>query len=130
VAKLAGLPPEVVERARRILASLEGSGGGDRDGRSESGRGGPAVGPRPVAPGQGQGPQLGLFGAHRPQVETAAPAPSAPGRGLESAGQAALRELAAALRAVDPDELSPRAAWDLLAAWRKKLTTSDREGPS
>src|SRR5207253_2517137 len=48
VAKLAGLPPEVVARARAILETLEGD------------RASPA-GPRPAAPGKGEGPQLGLF---------------------------------------------------------------------
>jgi DNA mismatch repair protein MutS len=93
VARLAGLPPEVVGRARAILEALEGE------------RPSPA-GPVPAAPGKGQGPQLGLFG-ERP----------APRR-----DEAAVREVAEALKRVDPDDLSPRAAWDLVAELRKKLT--------
>jgi DNA mismatch repair protein MutS len=93
VARLAGLTGEVVGRARAILAALEG------------GRPSPA-GPSPVTPGKGEAPQLGLF--ERP----------APAR----RDDALLGELAEALRRVEPDELSPRAAWDLLAELRKKLT--------
>jgi DNA mismatch repair protein MutS len=93
VARLAGLPPEVVGRARAILEALEGE------------RSSPA-GPVLAAPGKGQGPQLGLFG-ERP----------APRR-----DEVVVREVAEALKRVDPDDLSPRAAWDLLVELRKKLT--------
>jgi DNA mismatch repair protein MutS len=93
VARLAGLPAEVVGRARSILEALEGE------------RPSPA-GPMPAAPGKGQGPQLGLFSG------------AAPAR----RDDAALREVAEALKRVELDELSPRAAWDLLAELRKKLT--------
>ncbi len=48
VGKLAGLPPEVLARARAILGTLE------------SGRPAPGI-PHPVAPGRGVAPQLGLF---------------------------------------------------------------------
>jgi DNA mismatch repair protein MutS len=93
VARLAGLPAEVVDRARAILEALEGE------------RPSPA-GPVPAAPGKGQGPQLGLFG-DRPPLRR---------------DDAASREAVEALKRVDPDELSPRAAWDLVAELRKKLT--------
>ncbi len=85
VAKLAGLPPEVVTRARAILEALE------RDSAA------PGV-PKPMTPGQGEAPQLNLF------------------------EKGPLQEIADALRAADPDELSPRAAWELLSELRKKLT--------
>jgi DNA mismatch repair protein MutS len=94
VARLAGLPGEVVARARDILASLEG--------RAPS-----PSGPVPVSPGVGLSPQLGLF-------EGAA-------EGAAKRDDAA-DEVLATLRRVDPDELSPRAAWDLLAELRGKLT--------
>jgi hypothetical protein len=58
-----------------------------------------ADGPRPVHPDRG--PQLGLFDRPPPDGH---------------------REIIEALRGVDPDELSPRAAWELVAALRKKLT--------
>jgi DNA mismatch repair protein MutS len=91
VARLAGLPPEVVGRAKAILEALEAE------------RGSPA-GPSPVLPGRGESPQLALWDARRdPQDE-------------------AQREVAEALKRVDPDDLSPRAAWDLVAELRKKLT--------
>jgi DNA mismatch repair protein MutS len=101
VAKLAGLPPAVIARARAILRTLEAPGGG-----------GPAADlPRPVVPGAaeaGMG-QLGLF--------MPSPAPSGAGPRDE-----ALREILDCLRAVDPDELSPRAAHDLLSELVRKLT--------
>jgi len=96
VARLAGLPGEVVARARAILGALEGE------------RAVPGV-PRPVHPGQGESPQLGLFSA---------PASDAP----SAENDEALRAIGEALRRAQPDELSPRAAWDLLAELRKKLT--------
>jgi len=40
---------------------------------------------------------------------------------------AALEEIAATLRAVDPDDLSPRAALDLVATLTKKLTTAAKD---
>jgi len=100
VAKLAGLPAVVVDRARAILRTLESEGGA---------RG--AEVPHPVAPASAEpAPQLGLtFGLPR-----ATPDPAA--------GAAA--EVLAELRAVDPDELSPRAALDLVARLTKKLTPS------
>jgi DNA mismatch repair protein MutS len=94
VAKLAGLPPRVVARARQILQSLE------------SGRPSP-VGPHPVAPGQGASPQLTLFEGR-------------PGGG--PSWDPAARAVIEALRRVDLNDLSPRAAWDLLFELRKKLT--------
>ncbi|HSZ81331.1 MAG TPA: DNA mismatch repair protein MutS [Polyangia bacterium] len=100
VAKLAGLPAVVVDRARAILRTLESEGGAGARG---------AEVPHPVAPARAEpAPQLGLaFGAPR-----ATPDPAA----------AAVAEVLAELRAVDPDELSPRAALDLVARLTKKLT--------
>jgi len=96
VAKLAGLPAAVVARARAILRTLEADGAGGADL------------PRPVVPAEAEeSAQLGLFAI------TAA-ATGVPER--------ALSEVVARLKAVDPDELSPRAAHDLLAELAKKLT--------
>ncbi|HMF40725.1 MAG TPA: DNA mismatch repair protein MutS, partial [Polyangia bacterium] len=95
VAKLAGLPPAVIDRARAILRTLEADAPAGADV------------PRPVVPAEAEdGAQLGLF--------TVAAAGGVPER--------ALSEVVARLRAVDPDELSPRAAHDLLAELAKKLT--------
>jgi DNA mismatch repair protein MutS len=103
VARLAGLPAEVVARARGILATLEGNGGGAGD---------HGEGPRPVSPGVGISPQLALF-----QRARAAPAgPPAPPIDPR------LDEILATLRRIDPDDLSPRAAWDLLLQLHRKLT--------
>jgi DNA mismatch repair protein MutS len=101
VAKLAGLPGSVIERARAILRTLESEAAGAGDV------------PRPVTPGQADGgPQLGLFG----------PALTATPAALREISPEVLVELVAALRGLDPDELSPRAAHDLLTALAKKLT--------
>jgi DNA mismatch repair protein MutS len=101
VARLAGLPEAVVARARAILATLEGTAGPG---------GGGGDGPRPVSPGVGISPQLGLFARAR------AGAPAADGP------RPAVDEVAATLRRIDPDGLSPRAAWDLLSELHRKLT--------
>jgi DNA mismatch repair protein MutS len=112
VAKLAGLPPAVVERARTILKTLESDAVGQRG----------AV-PRPAVPAATEMPQLGLFGgAGNATVTPAAPRPEAE----RPTADPAVDEVVAALRAVDPDDLSPRAAWDLLHGLRKKLTTAPK----
>jgi DNA mismatch repair protein MutS len=99
VAKLAGLPPAVIERARAILRTLESDRAGVGDGGDM---------PRPVVPSEAEVPaQLALFAA------TAAAA-GVPDR--------ALADLITRLKGVDPDELSPRAAHDLLSELVKKLT--------
>ncbi len=97
VAKLAGLPPPVIERARSILSTLE-----QADGASPRG-------PRPVAPGSATTAQLGLF-SHPAVSRPPAPCAGPP------------HEVADILRATDPDDLSPRAALALIADLRKKLT--------
>jgi len=101
VARLAGLPETVVSRARTILDHLEDSAGGGR---------GKASGPKLARPEQDKVPQLSLF--DQPQSKPAAPALPEP----------AEQDVLSALRAADLDGLSPRAAWDLLADMRKKLT--------
>jgi DNA mismatch repair protein MutS len=85
VARLAGLPPSVVARAKEILNGLE---------RDELSRGG-----KPTlsgAPGDIVGAQLGLFAA--PTAETAADP-----------------RLRAALKAIDVDDITPRRALELIA---------------
>ena len=80
VARLAGLPDEIVERARELLAELEGthSGGGEGLGRYGAHR------PRSEAPPH----QLSMFQVEHPMVSR--------------------------LRSLDPDDLSPKEALDLL----------------
>jgi DNA mismatch repair protein MutS len=116
VAKLAGLPPAVVERARTILKTLESDAAGQRG----------AV-PRPAAPAATEMPQLGLFagGGTAPIVTGVAPEVEL-GRSGPATDPAAA-EVVAALRAIDPDELSPRAAWDLLTGLIKKLTPTPKD---
>jgi DNA mismatch repair protein MutS len=102
VARLAGLPSAVVARARAILERLElGSSARSGDG------------PSPAHPESEAAPQLSLFA--KPAQPRAAVAP------LRQETRA--DEVAAALSAADLDDLSPRAAWDLLARLQKKLTT-------
>ncbi len=96
VAKLAGLPPEVLARARQVLKNLEAM---ELD---EAGHPQLAVGRREKgrAAASGAGSQLGLFGAP--------PDPAL----------AAVREELASL---DMDALRPLDALNLLAGWKKKL---------
>ena len=91
VARLAGLPLPVIERARAILAALE------RDELTRGGR--PSVSGTPVEPQQ----QMGLFQAP-------------PGENVEKAGR--LREKIAA---IDVDRLTPMDALTLLAELKKEL---------
>jgi DNA mismatch repair protein MutS len=101
VAKLAGLPPTVVSRARAILERLHMDASSPRPDE-----------PHPAQPGQGHTPQLGLF---EPRSFKAKPDGPAEPEGPE-------HDVLAALRTADLDGLSPRAAWDLLASLQKKLT--------
>jgi DNA mismatch repair protein MutS len=101
VARLAGLPPEVVARARAILDRLE-LGTVARPGNL----------PAPAHPESEETPQLSLFG--KPMGQAAAP----PQRDPSS------DEVLAALRSADLEGLSPRAAWDLLAEMQRKLTST------
>ena len=116
VAKLAGLPPAVVGRARAILERLQLGASSPR--RPDE--------PHPALPGQGEAPQLGLFEprAQKSLSPGGLPSHAAPG---EDAGVE--REVVIALRAADLDGLSPRAAWDLLAELRKKLTDGRSDRP-
>jgi DNA mismatch repair protein MutS len=108
VGKLAGLPGPVVERARAILSQLEIAAGGGSAAAAAAGV------PRPALPSAGAAdasrPQLGLFGmsVHQP---TAPPPESA-----------AIAAVLAAIRAADPDGLTPRQALELVADLKKKLT--------
>ena len=95
VARLAGLPENVVARAREILVGLE---------RDELSRGG-----RPTLSGE-QNPssshQLGLFATHPPDRSAGA---------LPQAVEDILKKLAA----IDADDTSPRQAWDLLVELKR-----------
>jgi len=97
VARLAGLPPEVVLRARDILQNLE-SGEFDDSGRPRLARRGGRGAPSPG--------QLGLFGGG-----------AEPGPKLEPSHQKTLE----ALKAVKVDELTPLDALNLLARLQREL---------
>lgn len=90
VARLAGLPPEVLDRARHILESLE-SGAPSLSGLPE---------------------QLYLFGPASTGAAPAAPEPSRVEQELE---------------AVNPDDLSPREAQELLYHLKRLLSGPDRD---
>jgi DNA mismatch repair protein MutS len=97
VARLAGLPPAVLERASEILHNLESEELGE-DGR-------PRLAERGTAKGEGREPvtlQLPLFGAGAPQ---------------SPCEQEVLEEL----RALDPDRVTPIEALGLLARLAGRL---------
>ena len=99
VAKLAGVPAAVLSRAQGILASLEAGGSDRADGL-----------PRAVLPADGEGPQMGLRFAGQTDGDSA------------RASTPAIDEVVARIRAVEPDDLTPRQAHELLAELKKKLT--------
>src|SRR5262249_22304979 len=95
VAKLAGLPATVVDRARSILRTLEDEGGK-----------GTEV-PHPVSPASAEpSPQLGLF---HPSSSSSSSSSSSPSSYPESPPPPtpAEQEVLESLRRVDPDDLSP-----------------------
>ncbi|MBM4378491.1 MAG: DNA mismatch repair protein MutS [Deltaproteobacteria bacterium] len=96
VARLAGLPPEVVARARDILANLE-SGEPDDAGRPRLSQKGRARAPPPAA-------QMGLFLHDAPPL-------------LRPEERAVLESL----RALAVDATNPLEALNLLAQWKKAL---------
>ncbi|MSR36123.1 MAG: DNA mismatch repair protein MutS, partial [Gemmatimonadetes bacterium] len=91
VARLAGLPGEVIARARELLAELEGTHSGGGEGLGRRGRHRPASGPGVD--------QLSFF---EPEDPRAAP-------------------VLARLRAVEVDQLTPLEALNLLAGLRSEL---------
>jgi DNA mismatch repair protein MutS len=93
VAKLAGLPPSVIERAKVVLAQIEAE---DR-----------------TSPTRRLIDDLPLFAAAR-QGSASAPAPQA---------DTALTALLEALNALHPDEMSPRGALEALYALKARLPT-------
>jgi len=103
VARLAGLPPEVLARARELLANLE-AGEFDEVGRPRLARRATAGQKAPPAPAADDS-QLGLF-AGGPKK-----APAAPG------AEAVL----AALEAFSVETTSPLEALNAIAQWKRKL---------
>lgn len=100
VAKLAGLPRSVLLRAREILTALESAQ--QREGQAAL----PVHGVPPLRAGQ-----LSLLLGEALAGQPAAPEPPAPPPRNPAEDEVLLR-----LRAIDPDELSPRAALDLLGS--------------
>ncbi|HEY8926129.1 MAG TPA: DNA mismatch repair protein MutS [Polyangia bacterium] len=118
VAKIAGLPASVLARSHAILASLEGAAAPARPGRASS----PPViegGPRAAVPADHEAPQMGL-------PFSGGPAPSQ--EGTEGDREAA-SQIVALLRSLDPDDLTPRQALDVLTDLKKKLTRSEPDSP-
>ncbi len=103
VARLAGVPPQVVQRAAEILANLE---------RDEYGRDGL---PRRAHTGKAGGAQPTLFGMFEPEK----PEPAAE--------DPAIVEVLAEIRGADPNEVTPLQALNRLAAWRR-LLRGEEEG--
>jgi DNA mismatch repair protein MutS len=103
VARLAGLPPEVLARARELLQNLE-AGEFDQSGRPRLAR--RAVGPSRAPAPASDSSQLGLFGDPRP----AAPGPSDGARAVLSA-----------LERFDVDRSTPLDALTAIARWKAEL---------
>ncbi|MBI4266312.1 MAG: hypothetical protein HY657_18210, partial [Acidobacteria bacterium] len=113
VARLAGLPPSVVARAKEILAGLE------RDELSRSGR--PTL---TGAPSDADTRQLGLFALPAdvglaPHGAVAAGAPREVGPRVDKTAATRDDELRRRLTAIEVDETTPRQALELLAELKK-----------
>ncbi len=107
VARIAGLPVEVIARAREVLENLEG---GELDDA-----GTPRIAAHPTgADGRDRGDQMGLFAGRAPK-SPAAPAADA------------IRE---AIRALDLDTLSPLEALNLLHRIKSDLPSGEEGGAS
>jgi DNA mismatch repair protein MutS len=96
VARLAGLPREVITRARALLREFE------------------QASPAPAGPAGADTGQLGLFGG-------AASRPDAPAEDAEAAPSAPPHPVLAALAALDPERLTPIEALAALDELRRKL---------
>jgi DNA mismatch repair protein MutS len=106
VAQLAGVPREVIVQARHYLEALESQ----RDQHNGAASTGPRAAQR----------ELPLFAPAPP----ARPAPTPPGPAQPASAKAASADpLRAAVEAIDPDELSPKAALEALYRLRKLLLT-------
>ncbi len=103
VARLAGLPKTVVERARQLLHELEQTDDGSDSAHAAS----------PVH-GRPRSSQLPLFHVPVAPPPSAAPPPRDP----------AELEVLAAVRGLDPDNLTPRQAWDELAKLHARLSST------
>jgi len=105
VAKLAGLPPEVLARARELLANLE-SGELDESGHARLARRARGEGREQApAPAKSDEGQLGLFGEAK--------------RAAQAGGEAAVLD---ALKAFSVDQSSPLEALNAVAAWKRRLS--------
>ncbi|MGV3709028.1 MAG: DNA mismatch repair protein MutS, partial [Gemmatimonas sp.] len=108
VGRLAGLPGAVIQRAKEVLALLEGEGEQMAARLTEEGLAAPKSarrGPRMVKPGGApvDPNQLGFFGAPTPEVDAAAAA------------------LKTRVSSINPDEMTPMQALNELAALKHAL---------
>jgi DNA mismatch repair protein MutS len=119
VARIAGLPADVVERAREILARLEAGqpAAGLAGGGGASVPGGSSAGPA------AEGDQLAMFAAPGGQAARPEPQTAVSGSG-ESRDRDALRE---ALGALDTDALRPLDALNLLAELKRRYAPGEEE---
>jgi DNA mismatch repair protein MutS len=115
VARMAGLPETVVDRARTILAGLEGGSfpQGGLSGVAGGEEGGEAAMPRGAAPGAAAS---GATGTASTTPGAAPPAPPRPDGLFDP-----LELLHSELLSVEPDTLTPRQALDLIYRWKNDL---------
>jgi len=128
VAQLAGVPRDVIAQARQFLEMLEAQR--DRANDSSNGRGGSAQRELPLfAPAPAPAPLAAALRQHAPvPLEPTPPPHTAAARSSDYAAAGVkphtqADEVCSALAAIDPDELSPRAALDALYKLRKLLET-------
>jgi DNA mismatch repair protein MutS len=97
VARLAGLPDQIIARARELLTELEGTHTGGGEG-------------------------LGRFGEHRPASE---PPPDQLSFFAGAAPVGADPPILKRLRAIDPETLTPREALDLMFELREEIRSGE-----
>ena len=114
VARLAGLPPPVVERSRALLAELERAASGQSSG--------------PLARARRR--QLELFEPGPPPPSPASPPPPPASPPPPPALAPEVAALLAELSALDPDALTPRQALAWVARWHEAMAAAASKAPS
>lgn len=129
VAQLAGVPREVISQARHYLEALESQRDEHNRGGSASARSGQRELPLFATPASAPAPTAALhasaaaYAASAPHAATGPhPASTAPVAKESPAPPTKADQLRAEIEAIDPDELSPKAALETLYRLRKLVT--------